>query len=228
MRIPLLGSWTSFQKETSIEYMKKSKINYLPTIPKSLEYPFCKISTFIRHYRSSEIHVYICTSIWDFTYNMDAQRFLFKNNSYYGRFSSNARFFKEFFSNVWAERQMLKPIFALDHIKYACCNSFQLAFRVIGQHNLIYMKHFHTLSHECHSVLHVLIHFLPVLQSWLQKWYHEIIKVSIILLSPDPVDTECTLNVHKTFKRSPGRLLNVLRTFSFRPVSTGECKIDHW
>ena len=99
-KIPLLGSWTSFQKETSIEYMKKSKINYLPTIPKSLEYPVCKISTFIRHYRSSEIPVHICTSIWDFTYNMDAQRFLFKNNSYYGRFSSNACFFKEFFSNV--------------------------------------------------------------------------------------------------------------------------------
>ena len=33
-------------------------------------------------------------------------------------------------------------------------------------------------------------------------------------------DTERKLNVHKTF-RSPGRLLNVLSTFSLRPVSTG-------
>ena len=30
------------------------------------------------------------------------------------------------------------------------------------------------------------------------------------------------LSVHKTFRRPPGRLLNVLCTFSLRPVSTGE------
>ena len=29
------------------------------------------------------------------------------------------------------------------------------------------------------------------------------------------------LNVHKTFRRRPGRLLNVLCTFNLRPVSTG-------
>ena len=29
------------------------------------------------------------------------------------------------------------------------------------------------------------------------------------------------MNVHKTFRRRHGRLLNVLRTFNLRPVSTG-------
>ena len=36
-----------------------------------------------------------------------------------------------------------------------------------------------------------------------------------------PVGTGRKLNVHKTFRRCPGRLLNVLYTFNLRPVSTG-------
>ena len=36
-----------------------------------------------------------------------------------------------------------------------------------------------------------------------------------------PLDTERKLNVHKTFRRRPGRLLSVLCTFSLRPVSRG-------
>ena len=36
-----------------------------------------------------------------------------------------------------------------------------------------------------------------------------------------PIDTGRKLNVHKTFRRRPGRLLNVLCKFSLRPVSTG-------
>ena len=36
-----------------------------------------------------------------------------------------------------------------------------------------------------------------------------------------PVDTGRKLNVHKTFTRRPGRLLNVLCTLDLRPVSTG-------
>ena len=39
------------------------------------------------------------------------------------------------------------------------------------------------------------------------------------------VDTERKLNVHKTFRRCPGRLLNVLCTFNLRPVST---RYIHW
>ena len=35
-----------------------------------------------------------------------------------------------------------------------------------------------------------------------------------------PVDTGRKLNVHKKFRRRPGRLLNVLCTFNLRPVST--------
>ena len=34
-----------------------------------------------------------------------------------------------------------------------------------------------------------------------------------------PVDTGRKLNVHKTFRRRPGRLLNVLCTFNLRPAS---------
>ena len=37
-----------------------------------------------------------------------------------------------------------------------------------------------------------------------------------------PVDTGRKLNVHKTLRRRPGRLLNVLCTFNLRPVSTGQ------
>ena len=36
-----------------------------------------------------------------------------------------------------------------------------------------------------------------------------------------PVDTGRKLNVHKTLRRRPGRLLNVLCTFNLRPVSIG-------
>ena len=35
------------------------------------------------------------------------------------------------------------------------------------------------------------------------------------------VDTGRKLNVHKTFRRRPGRLLNVLCTFNLRHMSTG-------
>ena len=36
-----------------------------------------------------------------------------------------------------------------------------------------------------------------------------------------PVDTGRKLNVHKTFRRRPWRLLNVLYACSLSPVSTG-------
>ena len=36
-----------------------------------------------------------------------------------------------------------------------------------------------------------------------------------------PVDTGWKMNVHKTFRSRPGRLLNVLCTFSLCPVSIG-------
>ena len=43
----------------------------------------------------------------------------------------------------------------------------------------------------------------------------------ISLVCKYPVDTGRKLDVHKTFRRRPGRLLNVLCTFSLRVVSTG-------
>ena len=42
-----------------------------------------------------------------------------------------------------------------------------------------------------------------------------------------PVDTGRKLNVHKTFKGRPGRLLNVLCTLNLRPVSTGQIVAYH-
>ena len=36
----------------------------------------------------------------------------------------------------------------------------------------------------------------------------------------------CKLNVHKTFRRRPGRLLNVLSTFNLHSVSTGWCSVS--
>ena len=37
----------------------------------------------------------------------------------------------------------------------------------------------------------------------------------------NPIDTGRKFNVHKTFRRRPGRLLNALCTFNLHPVSTG-------
>ena len=41
------------------------------------------------------------------------------------------------------------------------------------------------------------------------------------------VDTGRKLNVHKTFRRRPGHLLNVLCTFNLRAVSTGILAIQN-
>ena len=43
---------------------------------------------------------------------------------------------------------------------------------------------------------------------------------------PFPVDAGRKLNVHKTFRRRPGRLLNVLCTFNLRSVYMGELIMD--
>ena len=42
-----------------------------------------------------------------------------------------------------------------------------------------------------------------------------------------PVDTGRKLNVHKPFRRRPGRLLNVLSTFNLRPVSIGQWEFGY-
>ena len=44
-----------------------------------------------------------------------------------------------------------------------------------------------------------------------------------------PVDTGRELKIHKTFRGRPGRLLNVLCTFTLRPVSAGfELSLSIW
>ena len=56
--------------------------------------------------------------------------------------------------------------------------------------------------------------------------------IFLLLLKYYHVDTGRRLNVHETFRRRPGRLLNVLCTFNFRPVSTGimihSLTTSHW
>ena len=57
------------------------------------------------------------------------------------------------------------------------------------------------------------------------SFYQEVVNISewkaTKLSKHFPVDTGRRLNVDKTFRRRPERLLNVLCTFSLRPVSTG-------
>ena len=48
-------------------------------------------------------------------------------------------------------------------------------------------------------------------------WIPEIESLKIL----SPLDTGRNLNVHKTFRRRPGRLLNVLCSFNLRSVSRG-------
>ena len=62
--------------------------------------------------------------------------------------------------------------------------------------------------------------FLKVLKS-LHIYFNLSQNVSISLRNGFPVDTGRKLNVHKTFRRYPGRLLNVLCAFNLSPVSTG-------
>ena len=51
---------------------------------------------------------------------------------------------------------------------------------------------------------------------------HQIILLNALYPSlQSPVDTGRKLNVHKTFRRRPGRLLNVLCTINLRPVPSG-------
>ena len=50
---------------------------------------------------------------------------------------------------------------------------------------------------------------------------HEKWNAFIPTMFHSPVETGRKLNVHKTFRRRPRRLLNVLGTFNLRPVSSG-------
>ena len=61
--------------------------------------------------------------------------------------------------------------------------------------------------------------FLVILNS--QLFWNYFQKYDRLLFISNPIDAGRKLNIHKTFRRRPGRLLNVLCTFSVRPVSTG-------
>ena len=65
------------------------------------------------------------------------------------------------------------------------------------------------------------VRFLPH-DKWVAFWNIFCFETYAIRVSSIcPVDTGRKLNVHKTFRRRPGCLLNVLCTFNLRPVSTG-------
>ena len=51
--------------------------------------------------------------------------------------------------------------------------------------------------------------------------FFEKLYLSSYICKSASVDTGRKLNVHKTFRRRPGRLLNFLYTFNLHPVSTG-------
>ena len=65
--------------------------------------------------------------------------------------------------------------------------------------------------------------FLKFRKSYFQKHLPINYSIRVHLASKQiyPVDTGRKLNVYKTFRRRPGRLLNILCTFNLRPVSTG-------
>ena len=82
----------------------------------------------------------------------------------------------------------------------------------------------HVLSGEIWEILRT-----PISQD-ISKWlllnqvFQKLLSKSIqinFLCPSSPLDTGRKLNVHKTFRRRPGRLLNVLYTLNLRPVSTG-------
>ena len=52
--------------------------------------------------------------------------------------------------------------------------------------------------------------------------YLIIIRVNCFFQVYNPADTGRKLNVHKTFRRRPRRLQNVLCTFNLRPLPTGK------
>ena len=57
--------------------------------------------------------------------------------------------------------------------------------------------------------------------SYIFNIFREHVAYAYVFLIQSPVDTGSKLNVHKTFRGRPGRLLNVLCTFNLRLVSTG-------
>ena len=59
-----------------------------------------------------------------------------------------------------------------------------------------------------------------ILDVWLDVWCASNLRVFMKLLGAFPKDTGRKLNVHKTFRRRRGRLLDVLCTFHLRSVST--------
>ena len=76
-------------------------------------------------------------------------------------------------------------------------------------------------KHVCWKIHKV--SFLVVLQENIFTMLNEIRLVKWVSswVKLYPLDTGRKLKVHKTFRRHPGRLLNVLCTFSLRPMSRG-------
>ena len=82
------------------------------------------------------------------------------------------------------------------------------------------------------------IAFWSIFQNFHSSFFSEDIQMPAFKQSAkqnQPLDTKRTLNVHKTFRRSPGRLLNFLSIFGLPPVPMGYflkvlncCELFHW
>ena len=68
-----------------------------------------------------------------------------------------------------------------------------------------------------HGIISLYSYFAINQRHYFKKMYFYKSSIYNIII---PVDTGRKLNVHKTFRRRLGRLLNVLCTFNLRPVST--------
>ena len=84
---------------------------------------------------------------------------------------------------------------------------------LLPQHALSHEQTMHTVDFQCASHLST---FCPN-YFFVFKNLNRLIPLSAVVL----VDTGRKLNVHKTFRRRTGHLLNVLCTSNLRPVSTG-------
>ena len=98
-----------------------------------------------------------------------------------------------------------------------CQNLYYLQYTTVLLHTFQQREQILMKKYSIYNILHffntLFVFFMILFRTCLAKFK-----------SINLVDTGRKLNVHKTFRRRPGRLLNVLCTFNLRLVSTGKLK----
>ena len=130
---------------------------------------------------------------------------MFASKSFYFRLSSSKMMFTKLVVVLLSQCTQL-PLFIrflcyFFHIHLACYWQTTYLHRIFLQRH---MRFFHSLS-EAHSEQLTIFAKHSNLKIWHGSEY-----------TSDPVDIGSKLNVHKTFRRRPGRPLNVLCTFNLR------------